>query len=165
MTVVGAWAPNARDVVRALLPTARDFQFGPEAALVADAGELVGNSARVGELPTTSRIELTATGLVLERGAAWTAPIYYRTDAHVVATNLAPLVRQTDTIDDARVAGMVGFAFRRDEARTVYHQIRVVQPFETIVLHATGLTSRLRSPPVLRPVRRDSNLGARKRAP
>src|SRR5256885_13278365 len=112
MTVVGAWAPNARELAHTLLPTARDFTGGSDVALVADSGELLGNVARIGEPPTASRIEIGAAGVVLERGAAWTAPIYYRTDAPVAATNLAPLVRETDTVDDARLAVIVGFAFR-----------------------------------------------------
>lgn len=90
--------------------------------------------------------------IVLERRAAWTAPIFYRTDAPLASSRVEPLRRKADRIDAERASGAISeFLSRRDD-RTVLENVRVVRPFERVVLSAAGRRHEDLTPPRLEPI-------------
>ncbi len=151
MTVLGVWAArDARKLARTLLPTIRHDTEGARTVLaVSGHDDLHERVARVGQAPTSSKIAISNDTLVLERGASWTAPIYYRVDQSVACSNLAPLLQSGDEIDRGRLAAMTGYAVHRDEARSVYRNIHLVRPFETVVFSDRGVEATRRPPPKL----------------
>lgn len=156
MTVVGVWGRDARDLCRRRLPGAHRWAQVDDALICASGDELREHEATIGQLPTTSSMRVAEDGLVLERGAAWTAPIYYRVDAPIASSNVAPLINDDDDLDPRRLASMTAYAVHRRETRTAFRAIRVVEPYETVRFDARGRTSSVRAIPRLETLGRAS---------
>jgi asparagine synthetase B (glutamine-hydrolysing) len=151
MAVLGVCAPDAREVAHRLLPSATGEASTPEATVVTD-GEFSANLAPIGAAPTSSSIAVTREGLELVRGASWSAPIYYRAKPTMMAaSNLALLVRDEDEVDMERLAALAGYAVHRAESRSLYRNIHLVRPFETIVMSPRGIESTRGQPPLIGP--------------
>jgi asparagine synthase (glutamine-hydrolysing) len=119
---------------------------------LASTAPITDGRALVGHKPTASSMRITEEGLVIERGAAWTAPIYYREHDRVACSELAPLVKDSDTVDPNRLSALVGYAVQRDERRTVYREIAMVRPFETVTFSRAGVTSSFQRLPRVEPI-------------
>jgi asparagine synthase (glutamine-hydrolysing) len=144
MSVLGVWAQEGARELAETIARSRSVRAGPHTALVAtDAACVNERTARVGDAATQSTISTVDDGLVLQRGPAWTAPIYYRGDARTffASSSLSALVRPADTVDAGRIACMIGYASRRSERRSAYKEIQLLSPFERVTVSASGLSS------------------------
>lgn len=156
MTVVGAWSARGSEHGLELARRA-----APEIALrtIGDVvlGGGVGASIDVGVAPTSSSIHANDGDLILRRGPAWAAPIYYRAtrDAIVASSHVEPLVDASCTLDISRLAGMVGLVSRDVERRSIYRGIEVVQPFEEVRFGARGLQRTTLATPRIDPIKGD----------
>lgn len=85
----------------------------------------------------------------MERGPAWTAPIYYRADTRIASAHITPLLRGGETLDLDRIAAIAGHANRYNECRTAYAAVQVVPPMHKVVLSRRGVaSSRVAAPTV-----------------
>jgi len=121
-----------------MLPTLQAWQSRGNAVVASDdKGALFEDGARIGVPLRQSTIRL-GERLVLERGAAWCAPIYYRADNGIfrASSALKPLVRDGDPIDVERLAINVVHAGLPN--RSVFSKIRVLAPLSQIHVDHTG---------------------------
>ena len=112
-----------------------------------DARALTPRAFCVGRGSGASKVTIDERGIVLERGAAWSAPLYYRRDEGVASANLTPLVRSDDSIDMNRIASILGEITAHGEHRTAYRGIDVVRPLETVVLQPNRQAATIRPGP------------------
>jgi asparagine synthase (glutamine-hydrolysing) len=140
---------DAATIARTLIPGATHKVQTDHAALVCDA-EVHGNTVVIGQAPTQSTIALAHDEIILQRGAAWSAPIYYRLEPFCAASsNMTPLIQPGDAIDFGRLASTIGYVMHHGETRTVYQNIHQVRPFETVVLSSLGRQIVARKPPTV----------------
>ena len=62
---------------------------------------------------------------------------------------LSPLVFEGESLDMRRIASAMSCALHSNDDRSAYKNIRVVRPFETVVLSAAGRTSKQQAPPTI----------------
>jgi asparagine synthase (glutamine-hydrolysing) len=160
MAVVAVWGQRARERAQARLPSAKHCVELTGSAVAVDTEKAVDGRVRIGQIPTCSSITATDRGLVLERGASWTAPIYYRRDTAIASSHLAPLTDNSDALDPHRLASMVGYAVQRDEGRSVYAQVGLVRPYETVVLHEDRVETTRRPTPELESISKRADIDA-----
>jgi asparagine synthase (glutamine-hydrolysing) len=155
MTVVGAWSAHgeqhrSEEVVRQLSPGCVRT-IGRATVGSAEARRFRGSTLEVGEAPTSSAIIATEDGLVLRRGPAWTAPIYYRVDDGTItaSSDLAPLVRSGAAIDRGLLACRLANVCHVEETRTIHRGIAKLRPFEELTFGPHGIRSRVTETPPL----------------
>lgn len=155
MPVVGVWAETgAHKLAQSVAGTTTTSASAGCAALAGSRSDgFSPRSVRVGEVPTSSEISIAPDELLLARGAAWTAPIYYRArgPTWLASSSLKALVEPGDELDVARIAAMITYASERGESRSVYRDIRLVPPFETVTIGRGGLRRVRRPTPRLQP--------------